>query len=201
MLPLNPLLGSAQLGGGQASGGLEKGGLGAAEVWPGPLAPLEYLGQARPPVELGVRSAHCVPRVGGRCKVTQEPLASEVVVEPLPKPRPHPDERLVGDLHRIPVDADQAGVYQLLHQATMFLVDRHLVPRHPGPDRGAGFGGHDETQQQAAELGALDVIHGAVQQLRRLGHSVLDPPGRLVALEGQGRALAAPRSRAGRGRA
>ena len=132
-----------------------------------------------------------VPRVGGTGEVSEEPLPVDVVIEPAPQPGPHPDQRLVGDLDRVAVDAHQPGLDQLLHQPAVCVVGRHLVPRHPGSHRVAVLGRHHQPKQQAAEPGALGVVHRVVQRLGRLRDGVLDPAGRLVAVDGQGRALPA----------
>ena len=71
------------------------------------------------------------------------------------------------------------------------VVDGDLGARHAGPDRVAVLGGHDQAEQQAAELGALGLVHRVVQRLGRLGDGVPDPAGGPVAVDGQGRALAA----------
>ena len=120
----------------------------------------------------------------------EEALPVDVVVEPAAQPRPDPDQRLVGDLDRVAVDADQPGLDQLLDEPLVRLVGGDLGARHPGAHRVAVLGGHHQPQQQAAEPAALGVVHRVVQALRRLRDGVPDPAGGPVAVDGQRRALA-----------
>ena len=65
------------------------------------------------------------------------------------------------------------------------------LDRGRGPDRVAVLGGHDQAEQQAAQLGALGGVHRVVEGLGGPGDGLPDPAGGPVARDGQGRALAA----------
>ena len=91
------LVASAILGGepfavGSRLGGGEELPLDQVEIGRRPVPPLDGLGQALAPVQLGVRAPHGVPRLAGRGEVAEDPLALHVVIEPVAQPGPGPDE-------------------------------------------------------------------------------------------------------------
>ncbi len=187
--PRHPRLGGAALCFGEGRGRFEEVGLGVVQVGGRAVAPLERAAEPGAPVQLAVGAAHRVPRLGGGGEVPEQSLAVHVAVEPVPQPGPHPDQRLVGDLHRVAVDAQQACLDQPLDQPPMRVIGRDLVPRHPGAHRFAVIRRHHQSQQQAPEPGPLGVVERVVEGLRRLRDGVLDPAGGLVAVDGQGRTL------------
>ena len=170
---------------------LEEGLLGVAQVRVRSIAPLQRAAEPGAAVELALGAAHRVPRVRGTGQVPEDPLPVDVVVEPAAQPRPHPHQRLVGDLDRVPVDAHQAGVDELLDQVSMLVVGSDLRAGHAGAHRVAVLGGHDQAQQESAEAIALGLVHRVVQALGGLGHGGPDPAGRPVAVDGQRRSLPA----------
>ncbi len=157
----------------------------------GRALPFQRLGQPSPPVELAVRPAHAVPGVGRRAQVTQDPLALDVLLEPVRQPRPGPGQRLVGDLDRLPVRGDQPGSHQPLHDVLPLRVGEQQPARHPGAHRVALVTGGHQAQQHLSEQLPLPGRQRFVQLLGRLRDAAADAAGRLVAGDRQGAALPA----------
>ena len=149
-LSREPRLGRADLALGQDCGGGQERRLGVAEVGVGPLPPLRGAGEPGAAVELAVRAVHRLPGVRGAGQVSEHALPVDVVVEPAAQPRPDPDQRLVGDLDGVPVDAHQPCCDELFHESLVLVVGGHLRPGHPRSHRVAVLGGHHEPQQQGA---------------------------------------------------
>ena len=120
------LLGTALLRPRERRTGLEERLLGRAQRRVSTVAPLDRLVQPKPPVQLAVRSAHRVPRVGRAGQVAEDPLAVDVVVEPAAQTWPGPGQRFVGQLDHVAVGGHQAGRDQLLDQPSR---GRHRRPR------------------------------------------------------------------------
>ena len=77
---------------GGSLGGGEELPLNHVEIGRRPFPPLDGLGQALAPIQLGVRATHGVPRLAGRGEVAEDPLALHVVIEPVAQPGPGPHE-------------------------------------------------------------------------------------------------------------
>ena len=86
------------------------------------LPPVERLREPDAAVELAVGLAHGVPGVGSHGKVTQDPLALGVVLEPLPETWPGVHEGLVRQHQHAFVAGQQPSAHELLDDCRVLLV-------------------------------------------------------------------------------
>ena len=145
-----PRFGRAYLARLEGDGRVEEGRFGLVQVWVGAVAPLGGAGETGAPVELALRAAHRVPGVCGTGQVPEDALPVDVVVEPAAQPGPNSDQRLVGDLDGVPVDAHQPCFDELLNEPLVLVIGGNLRARHPRPHRVAVLAGHHQAQQERA---------------------------------------------------
>ena len=138
-----------------------------------------------PPVQLAVRPAHAVPGVGSADEVQQEVLSLDVLRQPPTQARPHLDQRLVGDLDTVSVDAHQPRVDELFQEMGLLVVGGDLGEGHPGTDRAPVLGGDDQAQQELTQARPLRRVHRFVECFGGQCHGVPDAAGRAVPLDGQ----------------
>jgi hypothetical protein len=172
--------------------GAEERPLEGVEVGRRPVAPVDRLVQPDAAVELALRSAHGIPRLGGGAEVPPGPLPLDVVVQPVAQPGPGAGEGLVGQLDHVLVAGHQPGGDELFDDLLADGVGGHDPAGDPGADRFAVGAGRHQAQQEVAQHGALLGRRALVELFGGLGDRPADAAGGLVAGDGQRAAFAAP---------
>ena len=132
------------------------------------------------------------PQVGGLGELAMHPQTIAIVIQPTPQPRPMPDQRLMRDLHTIPVHGDQPRTRQPLQH----LHDRRrliqLTTPHPPlrvisplPQRG-------QPQEQLMRHPPPILIQTRVHRIRGPRERMVDTASRLVRTQTQHRAPTPP---------
>ena len=114
-------------------GGLEELSLDRRECGADRIPPVLGRRQPAAAVELAVGSCHRIPGGGRGAEVSHDPLALDVIGEPVLQPWPLPRERFVRQLHRLLIGREQARIDQPIDDPRMGVVDRD--PRALDPTR------------------------------------------------------------------
>ncbi len=187
--PPGPSLGVAPLLLGSRSAGVEE--LALLLVQRGVLAAgdVDRRHEPGPAVELGRVAVETDPLVGRARQVPERAQALPVLVQPAAQARPLPDERLVGDLHRVLAGRQQPGIRERREEAVEVggiggsrsqLGERHAPAGVLGAL--AELGEPDEHRPGEPLLLGIEVH---VHRLRRPGDRPADAAALLVAGDGQ----------------
>lgn len=138
--------------------------------------------QAGSPVEGSVVVAEFVPGAGGIREVAVAAQPFTVLVDPAAQPRPAADQRLVRQVHRRAVEAEQPCCGQPFHDRGKFgvgpLVQLGTGGRAPGV-RGA-LTGDDQSQEKPTGGASLGRCQRAVHPFRAGGDGAVDAADLLV---------------------
>ena len=84
-------------------------------------------------------------------EVSHDPLALDIIGEPVLEPWPLPSERFVRHLHRLLIGREQPRIDQPIDDLRMGVVDRDPRALHPARYHRAVRGGLDQTQEDVAQ--------------------------------------------------
>ena len=119
----------------------------------------------------------------------KRPLTLDVLVQPVPQPRPLSDQGLMRDLHLVVIAAEQPCIDKSLHEIVVCRIEHQPLAGDPGPGRLSVLTWHHQAEQQGPQLAALPLIQSRVEMFGGLGDCVANTPGQPVALDGQRRAF------------
>ncbi len=156
--------------------------------------PLERRGESSAPVELGGIALGVTPLGGGGDQVMVKAPTLGVLREPAAKPRPFAKQRLVGDLDRLLVDAQQArlGEHGERPGGRLVAVELELVERNAAANERLHFlllrAG--EAQKHRPRPGPLGLAQALVGALGEAGDGPVDAAGVLVGAVAKGASVA-----------
>ncbi len=164
----------------------------SAEFGPVPLAEgLACLRQPYPPVQRARVTVQLGPGVGGFRESAVQAEAFAVLLDPAAQPGPGADQGLVGQLHGVAVDGQQALTDQAFEHVGGGGVGVQLGAGDRAPGVLGAVAGLDQAQQQGPGRGGLGGGAAGVGGLGGVGDGAVDSADGLVGGEGEGLAGAA----------
>ncbi|MDQ3153259.1 MAG: hypothetical protein M3R63_16600 [Actinomycetota bacterium] len=142
------------------------------------VGPLSNDSEPPPAIQVSRVTVRFAPVAGGLIKLAMRCQTYPVTVKPTAKPRPGDQQRVVADLHAIPVDGDQPPIHELIKDSAELVRSGAVLAVHQlcvcDPAEGVWGVRRDVNKPEEQQPGGLPL--GIRQLLIHLVSGLLDGP-------------------------